>query len=244
MVLLKNILLLVILLIIIVLIKIKLALNKQTNVSAKIQYGNGQIIGTEKFQNDYFTLTTKGEPQKVLAVVADGTTKRKVGKVASVITIDVLRTNFKKGIHAYDSEKFFKASYDETDKMQKENIIDNVIGSNFVVVLIKNIWIEWSSVGSCALFLYRANHLKLINDIHNTKPLFGKIKLEKNDIILLCSKGIYANLWELELEEEIIKKIHPDEKAKNILKRIKNKNLKEQDNATLIIIENIMPNKR
>lgn len=237
---LKFIFLSIYLFVIIILIKIKISFKKRKNINNKISYANGQVIGTEQFQNDYFSFIKRNNQQKVLAVVADGVTRKKIGKTISVIAVSVLKTNFINRVHDYDSEKYFKVCYDEMDKTYKDNVTVNTIRACLIAVLIKNIWLEWSSIGNCALFLYRNNRIKLINDINKSEPLFGKFRIEKDDILVLCSKGIYANLWELDLEAEVSRNIPTEEKMNNILKRVRNKNLKQQDNATLIIIENII----
>ncbi|AZO95795.1 protein phosphatase 2C domain-containing protein [Halocella sp. SP3-1] len=66
------------------------------------------------------------------------------------------------------------------------------------------------------------------------------IKLVKNDMVILCSDGIYNSLSTYELEDILHKrKIKAAEAAAAILDRVLSKNLNNQDNATVLVIKKV-----
>ena len=64
------------------------------------------------------------------------------------------------------------------------------------------------------------------------------IILKKDDIIIIASDGVETlSIIEMEVIITKNKKENPDKIVKNILEKIKNKNIKKQDNASLIVID-------
>lgn len=64
------------------------------------------------------------------------------------------------------------------------------------------------------------------------------IKLMKQDKVFLCSDGISDSLTEVELENILSKDISPYDAAQEIIEVIEEKQLKNQDNATVVILAN------
>lgn len=63
------------------------------------------------------------------------------------------------------------------------------------------------------------------------------IKLNTGDKVCLMSDGIHDTLTEVELEKYVSQSISPQEIAQNIIEAVEEKRLKNQDNATIIILE-------
>lgn len=63
------------------------------------------------------------------------------------------------------------------------------------------------------------------------------IKLNTGDKVCLMSDGIHDTLTEVELEKLVSQSISPQEIAQNIIEAVEEKRLKNQDNATIIILE-------
>lgn len=63
------------------------------------------------------------------------------------------------------------------------------------------------------------------------------IKLQHGDRIILCSDGVYNSITEMEMEKALMKNLPPQKAAEEIIDLIKAKNIKNQDNATIIILE-------
>jgi PPM family protein phosphatase len=73
---------------------------------------------------------------------------------------------------------------------------------------------------------------------------FQEIEISKKNIYLdqraqlfMCSAGVYRHLSIMEMENILAQRINPQEKAEKMLKTINNKQLKTQDNGTIVILE-------
>jgi serine/threonine protein phosphatase PrpC len=64
------------------------------------------------------------------------------------------------------------------------------------------------------------------------------IPLNKGDKVILCSDGVYNSMTEMELEKILSKNISPYDAAQEIIEAVEYKRLRNQDNATVIILEN------
>ncbi|MEG0498037.1 MAG: protein phosphatase 2C domain-containing protein [Carnobacterium sp.] len=63
------------------------------------------------------------------------------------------------------------------------------------------------------------------------------IKLQKGDKVCLFSDGVYDSLTEVEMEKIFSQYSPPHDSAQNIIKAVEQKRLKNQDNATIVILE-------
>ncbi len=63
------------------------------------------------------------------------------------------------------------------------------------------------------------------------------IQLHKGDKVCLFSDGIYDALTEVEMEKILSQQAPPYDLAQNIIKAVEQKRLKNQDNATILILE-------
>lgn len=64
------------------------------------------------------------------------------------------------------------------------------------------------------------------------------IRLMKKDKVFLCSDGVSDSLTEVEIENILSKEISPYDAAQEIIEVIEEKQLKSQDNATVVILAN------
>ncbi len=63
------------------------------------------------------------------------------------------------------------------------------------------------------------------------------IKLNRGDKVCLFSDGIYDTLTEVEMEKILSQQAPPYDLAQNMIKAVEQKRLKNQDNATIVILE-------
>lgn len=63
------------------------------------------------------------------------------------------------------------------------------------------------------------------------------VPLEPDDIVILCSDGVCDALTEVELEQILLQRMPPQETAEEIIASVERKGYKQQDNATVIILE-------
>lgn len=231
----------VVFLILAILITIKLNLNKIININSEenlfsddIKVGNAQVLGKCKMQNDYFAVNNINN--SLFSAVADGLTDKESGKFAAVTAVEILKYNYENNSYK-DTKQFFKMSFGDINKRLKEDTYDNKTGTTILCIVIKDNIMEWASVGNCALLLLRKKEIFKINDIKKNEYEFGKLKINKKDIILMCTDGAYESLDETEIISVMSNKEHPYNKTIELSKIIQNKNYRHQDNATMIVIE-------
>nr|WP_210089119.1 protein phosphatase 2C domain-containing protein [Paenibacillus turicensis] len=58
-----------------------------------------------------------------------------------------------------------------------------------------------------------------------------------DDVIILCSDGVYDALTEVDMEQILMKKLCPQETAEQMIECVERKSYKHQDNATVIIMQ-------
>lgn len=62
-------------------------------------------------------------------------------------------------------------------------------------------------------------------------------RLQKKDKVILCSDGVYNSLTEVELEQILVDAETPHDAAEAMIENIEWKRMKNQDNATVLIVE-------
>lgn len=129
---------------------------------------------------------------------------------------------------------FFKNSFGDIHNYLK-TIKSNKAGAVILCAVIRKNKVEWSSMGNCALFLYRNKDLIMLNKEESTQ--FDEYKINKNEIILFCTKGVYKSLTEMDIINVLSQKVNAYEKAQKLSKMVIDKKYSYQDNATIIVLE-------
>lgn len=62
-------------------------------------------------------------------------------------------------------------------------------------------------------------------------------RLQKKDKVILCSDGVYNSLTEVEMEQILVDADNPHDAAEAMIENIEWKRMKNQDNATVLIVE-------
>ena len=243
-----NHLLLLIFLLIFVLVILKLTIFKTKKEKVYnhsedgIKIGNAQLIGQRESQNDYFSVIGgKTRQDHLFAVIADGITNKKTGRYSAIITVDVLKTNFLNRTYLnLGIDEYYKKSFKEIKKKLHNYIQGNKVGATLISVIIKNHILYYASIGNCLLLICRKGELFTINDINSNEIQINNFPLTQGDIVMLCSKGVYESLMEMEILCELMETKHPYNKCQNLMRQVLRKGEKNQDNATIIIVEEIV----
>lgn len=240
-----NYLLLLVFLLIFILVILKITIFKNKKEKSNnhfadgMKIGNAQLIGQRENQNDYFSVIHgNSREDSLFASIADGVTHKKTGRQAAILTVNVLKTNFENGDYLnLGINDYYQKSFNEINEKLHNYIQGNKVGATLISVIIRNNILYYASIGNCLLLIYRGGELFTINDINNNETQINSISLAQGDIAMLCSKGVYESLMEMEILCELMEKNHPYNKCQNLIKLIRQKNLGNQDNATMIIVE-------
>ena len=243
-----NHLLLLIFLLIFALVILKLTIFKtkkeklHNDFEDGMKIGNAQLIGQRENQNDYFSVISgKSKQDHLFAVIADGITNKKTGRYSAILTVDILRANFLNRTYLnLGINDYYEKSFKEIDKKLHDYIQGNKVVATLISVIVKNHILYYASIGNCLLLICRRGELFIINDINSSEIQINNFPLTQGDIAMLCSKGVYESLMEMEILCELMETKHPYNKCQNLMRLIQRKSLKNQDNATIIIVEEMV----
>ena len=221
-----------------------------------IKVGNAQEIGDEDFQSSYFAIVqnqndvnehTRGlnsnneEGMSVMhplmAVITEGIRDDASGRAASIIATDVLRRNFKSGLHRYlDIESFFEDSFEKIQVAMRENVSINVVGVKLAAVIVDGGVLSYAAIGDCVLVVLRDGELIYLTNTQ--KECIDTFILKPFDIAMLASKGAFESLTEMEIIWCLELHNHPIEKSQMLLKRARKKGF-QLKNWVIIILEHL-----
>ena len=207
-------------------------------------FGNAQLIGEREHQSNYFSVLSSGG--SMLAVLADGHTDSKSGKYAAVLAVEVFKHEYRSGVFRETGmRRFFSRTFKKIEKNIKGNIYNSDIAAATAAVIIDNGFLHFAAAcgkmyGNSLLLYRQRNLVELSGKDAGSGIQISRFKLKKDDIIMLASKGAVRSLTEIEIISHISKQMHPYDKCQCLAGIIRQKKLKSQFNATMIILENLI----
>lgn len=192
-------------------------------MSNNIEIGNAQTIGMRSFQSNYFMTDIRIDG--VFAVMADGLIDSVNGMRAAVLACETANNLF---VPDNSQSVFLKCQKIIRERIYKGRMPRVSLG----IVWIEKKKLTWKMAGHLKLYLFAKGDLIPIEDRDGTYHIDG------NEKVILCSPGIYRSISEAELLTVLRKNIHPYDKAQMILEKVQDKRRKEQENATIVILEN------
>lgn len=203
-----------------------------------VQIGNGQTIGSREIQCDYFSTVTT--VNGVMGVLADGIGRLSGGQLASTIAVKTFIREFEKIDDLSNPSDFFRNAISLSNKEILKNLKGTKGGTTLAAALVSKGYLYWASVGGNVIAVFRNGELIKINVKSNNDIEIGSepIELEKNDKVILFSDGVYNSLNEVELARILASYLAPNDAAQEIIESINQKKLENQDNATIVILQN------
>lgn len=151
-------------------------------------------------------------------------------KIGTTLIASIIRDNFLHWISVGDSRIYLHRK-GELIKLNKEHTYENVLNN-----LYENGEISKKMVSEHPKKELLTSYIGY-EDFHEIDYSRDPIKLSKGDKVLLMSDGIYKSITEGEIREIMSKKCSPDEKCELITNIIEEKNISNQDNMTVIVVE-------
>ena len=205
-----------------------------------VKAGNIQDIGDRDYQSSYFAIISSADNAQLhgdsmLAVIADGISDNKAGRLAAVLAVETIKHNFNRGLHkAFSTEDFFEESFRQMRKSFGDNIDLNKYGVKLAAVIADGGILNYAAIGDCVVYLYRDKELTSLVTGHEKH--IGRIALYPKDIVMLLNQGAYENLTEMEIIWYLDLDDHPQEKCQMLLDRTRGKRVR-QGNSVIIIME-------
>lgn len=232
--------------------KIKMILNSSKTEKAKIKLVSNvnfdikvasKVIAKEEESGDNFKVLDLEDTKKIV-IISDGEGNNKLAKAASLATITMLEKLLKSG---FSEEKSIEI-VDNLLKMRGEN--ERFASIDLAVLDELNEKIEFIKFGAAPSFVLSGKDTYKINS--NTLPA-GLVenfefkpdvsKIQKNDIIIMVSDGVFSEELDKEDQDKFIemlknidRSLSEDEILRNIDEYASN-NLKYNDDATIVVIK-------
>ena len=240
-----------------------------------VKVGNGQTIGRRKEQDDYFS--TASNSNGTIAVLADGISGLKNGRMSSTVAVNTFIQEFLKLEQLGNIELFFQKTAIQSNNEIVHQLKGTSGGTTLVAALIdQQDYLHWAAVGDSVITIFRDGEFITVNQkqtfetVLTERYLSGEIseaevqgnpfkkrlinylgyeefknveigrdptKLKKGDKVCLYSDGVYNSLTEMEMERLLTQKLPPYDVAQKIIEAVEQKRLKNQDNATIVILE-------
>ncbi|WP_425448057.1 PP2C family protein-serine/threonine phosphatase [Dethiothermospora halolimnae] len=128
--------------------------------------------GNREFQEDSagVLFLDKG----IMAVLADGHGKNKIGKICSQLVVKIFEDMFKSEKSISNTKYFFKKTFNIANREILKALDDKSGGTSVVSAIIKNNKLYYGSVGNTRICLFRNNELIPLNEGHTVDVIAKK----------------------------------------------------------------------
>lgn len=151
-------------------------------------------------------------------------------KIGTTLIATIVRDNFLHWISVGDSRIYLHRK-GELIKLNKEHTYESVLNN-----LYENGEISKKVLSDHPQKEFLTSYIGY-EDFHEIDYSRRPIQLSKGDKVVLMSDGIYKSISESEIKEIMSKKCDPDTKCELITEKIESKNLSNQDNMTVVVVE-------
>lgn len=151
-------------------------------------------------------------------------------KIGTTLIATIIKDNFLHWISVGDSRIYLHRK-GQLIKLNKEHTYENTLNK-----LYENGEISKKEINKHPQKEFLTSYIGY-EDFHEIDYSRSPIQLSRGDKVVLMSDGIYKSISELELKSIMSKKCNPDTKCELITNRIEEKNILNQDNMTVIMVE-------
>lgn len=135
-----------------------------------VEIGNGQTIGRRKEQDDYFsTATTKNG---TLAVLADGISGLKNGRIASTLVVTTFVREYSQLERLDNVEDFFRKVALQSNNQIVQQLNGTSGGTTLVAAVIdEQGYLHWGAVGDSIITIFRNGEFIPVNQKHTFESI-------------------------------------------------------------------------
>jgi len=204
-------------------------------------YSRVQILGERDYQTECFRVISSA--QSLFATIASSSRDTAVGRNSAILAAETFKDAYKTGIYRnITMESFFAQAMTKINKVLADNVYEYNTPPSIAAIIIErgflNIAEMHSSLRGSSAFLFKnGNLIEVRNKIATSKVWVSRIKIKGDETIMLTSKGASNMLTEMEIINSLSQKGSPHLKCQTFEKIIRQKRYKDQDNATLLIVE-------
>jgi len=215
--------------------------NTRKNSILKYAYNGIQLQGSKEFQTEHFDVLSS--ERSLFAVIVSGNIDTKPGISIAKLAVETLKNEYShEPYNPENMEEFFTKAIKKAHKAVSDNGFEHNTPPSIIVVVIENKFLNIAethgSLRSNSVYLFRG---KRLIEVTNRKTIssiqVSRIKLTGDEIIMMASKGVTTSLDEADIIRCLSGVAHPRWRCQRTETIIKQKYLKEQDNVTVVIME-------
>jgi serine/threonine protein phosphatase PrpC len=203
--------------------------------------GNAQLIGSQDMQKEYFaSAEVMGGMGSFFAAIAHGIGSGAACAEAAAVAVNALKKQFLEDQGKIPgSGVIFASALAEANRRLKTLAHGNLVGVALIAAVARGGYLHAVSVGGLPLFLCRGGEIYRFAAGGGRSPAQKHLRLQKKDIVMLCSAGAADSLAEMDILDGLSAKCHPYDKCQRMARRIRKKKHACQENATIIVLENL-----
>ncbi|MFM9276560.1 PP2C family protein-serine/threonine phosphatase [Paenibacillus jiagnxiensis] len=137
--------------------------------SDAVRIGNGQTIGTREEQDDYFASMTASAG--TLAVVADGISGLRNGRMSSTLAVKMFTQEFSKVGQEDDMEDYLARAAVKSNRDILQNLNGQGGGTTLAAVVIADGKMHYGAVGDSLITIFRNGEFIPVNSKHTAERL-------------------------------------------------------------------------
>ena len=206
-------------------------------MTEQYQIGNAQTIGSREVQSNYFSIVDN-DAGELFAVLADGTIDHPNGRKAAIIAVKYcVETFLQNEIYQQEDHAMLKIALGTNKRVQEEIYIGKSPRLSLTMILLQKQELQYFNVGGNKLYLYDGHRERIFSSNTNKPYTYVKYQLKPKNILGVLSAGAHTVTHPMERIKVIETKGKIFDKAQAIIEVVKGKGLKNQHNATVLLIE-------
>ena len=233
------------LLLLLIILKILLLLPKTEKKPTKSQYkySSTQFSGDREYLTECFDVLTSAN--SLFAVLVSGNMNSRFGRNIAELVVEILKDEYMHELYRSASrDTFYNNAIEKVHKAIKDNVLEHNVMPAIVAFILEGDYMDvvetYGGLRGNSLYLCKDRRL---NEITNRKRrgissiLVSRLKIMGDEVIMMASKGTSSSLTEMEIIGFLSRSDHPRIKCERMERLIQKKQLKNQDNVSIIVME-------
>lgn len=206
-------------------------------MNEQYQIGNAQTIGSREVQSNYFSIVSN-DAGELFAVLADGTIDHPNGRKAAIIAVEYCVEAFlQNSMYQQEGHTMLDIALRANKQIQEKIYIGKTPRLSLTMALLKKQELQYFNVGANKLYLYEGHRERIFTSNTNKPYTYARYELSPGNVLGALSPGAHTVTHPMERIKIIESKEKIYDKAQAVIELIKRKNLNNQLNATVLLIE-------
>jgi len=170
------------------------------------------------------------------------------GRNIAELAVEILKDEYMHELYrATSRDVFFENAIEKVRKAIKDNVLEHNVSPAILAFIVEDGYIDVAETygGLRGNSLYICRNQRLLEMTNRKRRGISSVfvtrtKIVGDEVIMVASKGAASSLTEMQIISYLSKPEHPKLKCKKIESLIRKKQLKDQENVTIIIMEKMI----